>query len=128
MNILVRYGVWFVAVLLLMLTARVLRGKADYTTTLRVAGFAQSAHLLELLGFIPVIGPLARVMALVLSLVGVWIGTATANEMKGWRTILLPVIYILVIVVSVYFIIAAIEGTALTIEGLLQDFGMQPGQ
>jgi len=127
-DILVRYGVWFIAILLLFLAARILRGKADYTTTLRVAGFAQSAHLLELLGFIPVIDPLARILALVLSLIGVWIGIATANELKGWRTILLPVIYVATLVISVYFIIAAIEGTALTIEGLLQDFGAQSGQ
>jgi uncharacterized membrane protein YvlD (DUF360 family) len=127
-DILVRYSVWFIAILLLFLTARILRGKADYTTTLRVAGFAQSAHLLELLGFIPVIGPLARILALVLSLVGVWIGTATANELKGWRTILLPVIYVATVVISVYFIMAAIEGAALTFDGLLQDFGVQSGQ
>ena len=127
-DILVRYSVWFIAILLLFLTARILRGKADYTITLRVAGFAQSAHLLELLGFIPVIGPLARILALVLSLVGVWIGTATANELKGWRTILLPVIYVATVVISVYFIMAAIEGAALTFDGLLQDFGVQSGQ
>ncbi|MEA3441625.1 MAG: phage holin family protein [Chloroflexota bacterium] len=127
-DILVRYGVWFIAILLLWLAARILRGKADYTTTLRVAGFAQSAHLLELLGFIPVIGPLARILALILTLVGVWIGTATANELKGWRTILLPVIYIATVVISVYFIIAVIEGTVLTVDGLLMDFGVQSGQ
>ena len=82
-NILVRYGVWFVSILFLFLAARVLRGKADFPSTLRVAGFAQSAHILELLGFIPVIGPIARFMALILALFGIWIGTTTAHELRA---------------------------------------------
>ena len=122
-NILLRFGIWIVAVLLLYLAAHTLRGKSDYTSTMRVAGFAQSAHIFELAGFIPVIGPLARLTALVLSLVGVMIGTAAANEFKGWRTVLLPVIFVVTIVVSIVFIESVIEGTALTVEGLLSGLG-----
>jgi hypothetical protein len=54
-------------------------------------------------------------------------GTATAHELKGWRSFLLPVIYLATIVISVYFIVAVIEGTAFTLDGLLQDFGLQSG-
>ena len=126
-NILLRYVVWFAAVFILFMAARLLRGKADFTTTLRVAGFAQSAHFLDVLGFLPVIGPLARFLGLVLAFFGVWMGTATAHELKGWRTFLLPVIYLATLVISVYFIVAVIEGTAFTIDGLLQDFGLQSG-
>jgi hypothetical protein len=126
-NILLRYVVWFAAVFILFMAARLLRGKADFTTTLRVAGFAQSAHVLDVLGFLPVIGPLARFLGLTLAFFGVWMGTATAHELKGWRTFLLPVIYLATLVISVYFIVAVIEGTAFTIEGLLQDFGLQSG-
>jgi hypothetical protein len=127
-NILMRYALWFLAILLLYMAARVLRGKANYNSTLRVAGFAQSAHVLELLGFIPVIGPLARILALLLTFFGVWIGTSSAHELKGWRTFLLPVIYIVTIVVTVYFLSAVVQGTALTIDGLLNDFGVASGQ
>jgi hypothetical protein len=126
-NILVRFGVWFVSILFLYLAARVLRGKADFTSTLRVAGFAQSAHILEVLGFIPVIGPIARFMALFLALFGIWIGTATAHELKGWRTILLPLVYVATLVIAVVFLVAVIEGTAFTVDGLLQDIGLIPG-
>ena len=126
-NIFLRYGVWFAAVFFLFMAARLLRGKADFTTTLRVAGFAQSAHFLDLLGFLPVIGPLARFLGLVLAFFGIWMGTATAHELKGWRSFLLPVIYLATLVISVYFIVAVIEGTAFTIDGLLQDFGLQSG-
>ncbi len=123
-NILLRYGLWFVSVLFLFLAARLLRGEKHYTTTLRVAGFAQSAHILELLGFLPVIGPLARLIALLLAIFGVWIGTATAHELSGWRTLLLPVLYITTMVVGVAFLYAAIQGATFAIDSLLVDFGL----
>ena len=123
-NILLRTGVWLVAAIMIFLATRLLRGNANFTSTLRVVGFAQSAHIFELLDFLPVIGPIARIMALLLTFFGVWIGTATANEFKGWRTLLLPVIYIITIVVGVYFLVSVIEGTVLTIEGLGADFGL----
>ena len=122
-SILLRIGVWLLAAILIFIATRLLRGSADFTSTVRVVGFAQSAHVLELIAFLPVIGPVARVLALLLTFFGVWIGTATANEFKGWRTLLLPIVYIVTIVVTVYFLIAVVEGTALTIEGLAEDFG-----
>ena len=126
-NILVRYGLWLLGILVLWIAAVVLRGKADYSTTLRVAGFAQTGHVLEVLGFVPIVGPMARILGLVLALVGVWLGTATAHELKGWRTILLPVIYVVAVVISAYFILAVIEGTGLAVDGLLYNLGVQSG-
>ncbi len=126
-NILTRFIAGFLAVLFIFIATRILRGKLDYTSTLRIAAFAQSAHILELLGFVPVIGPIARFMALLLAFFGVWIGTATANELRGWRTVLLPVIYIAAIVIGFVFILSAIRGTVFTVEGLLMDFGLSGG-
>jgi len=125
-NILLRTAVWFVAILLIFFAGRILRGKADYTTTLRVTGFAQSAHTLELLGFIPVIGPLARFLGLILTLLGVWMGTAQANEFSGWRSILLPVVYIATMAITIVFLIAVIEGTVFTVDGVLLNLGLIP--
>ncbi len=125
-SILVRYVVWFIAILFLYFAARLLRGKANYTETLRVAGFAQTAHILELLVFIPIVGAIARFLAIVLTFFGVWIGSATAHELKGFRAFVLPVIYIVTLVVSVFFLLAIIEGTALATNGLLADFGLVP--
>ncbi|MFC1997198.1 phage holin family protein [Chloroflexota bacterium] len=123
-EILARIGAWLVGIVLLSLAARPLRGKGDFTSTLRVAGFAQSAHILELLGFLPVIGPLARIIAVLLTMLGVWLGTAVANDLKGWRTFLLPVIYILTTLIAVVFLMAAYEGVSVTLEMLLRDFGL----
>jgi uncharacterized membrane protein YvlD (DUF360 family) len=119
-----RIAAWMIGIGLLTMAARPLRGKGDFTRTLRVAGFAQSAHLLEILGFIPVIGPLARISALILGVLGIWIGAAVAQELKGWRTILLPIIYILTTIIAVVFFLAALEGVAFTIESILQSVGL----
>jgi hypothetical protein len=124
LDFLARYGAWFVSVLFLFLTARLLRGTSHYTTTLRVAGFAQSAHILELVGFLPIVGPLARFMALILALFGVWIGVAVAHDLSGWRTLLLPVIFLITVVVGFVFLLAVIQGTELVIENLLAAFGL----
>ena len=124
LNILLRLMFWFVSVLFVYIATRLLRGKRHYTTTMRVAGFAQGAHVLELLEFLPVIGPLARILALLLAFFGVWIGTATAHELSGWRTILLPVIYIVSLIVGVVFLLAVVQGTAFTVQSLLADFGL----
>jgi uncharacterized membrane protein YvlD (DUF360 family) len=127
-NILARFGLWLLAVLVLYITAIILRGKADFTTTMRVAGFAQAAHILELFGFFPVIGPLARFMALILAILGTWIGTAGIQELSGWRSILLPVVFIATLAISIIFLIAVVEGATFTIDGLMLQFGLAPGQ
>jgi hypothetical protein len=36
----------------------------------------------------------------------------------------LPLVYIVTIIVTIYFLIAVVEGTALTIEGLGQSLGL----
>ena len=120
----VHVAAWIFSVILLTLAARPLRGKGDFTRTLRVAGFAQSAHVLELLGFIPVVAPLSRLLAVLLSVIGLWLGTAIAHELKGWRTILLPVIYILTTIVAVVFSMAALQGFSITFDAMIRAFGL----
>jgi len=123
-EVLIRIGAWVIGVLLLGFAARTLRGKGDFTSTLRVAGFAQSAHVLELLGFIPVVGPLSRFIAVLLAIVGLWLGVVVAHDLKGWRTILLPVIYIFTTIVAVVFILAVLQGISITFEGFMEFLGL----
>jgi len=84
-----------------------------------------NAHLLEIFGFLPVIGPAVRFLALLLAFFGVWIGVSTAHELRGWRTLLLPVIFIATTVITVVFLAGVIEGTTLAVDSLLQDFGIE---
>jgi hypothetical protein len=123
-DILLRYILWFVAVLFLFMAARLLRGKRHYTSTMRVAGFAQSAHILELLGFLPLIGPMMRFISLLMVLFGIWVGTSAAHELHGWRTFLLPVLYLSAFVIGVFFLFAVIQGTGFALNSLLIDLGL----
>ena len=123
-EIFARIAGWLVGIALLTLAARPLRGKGDFSSTVRAVGFAQSAHVIELLGFLPVIGPLARISAILLTVLGVWIGSVVAQDLKGWRTILLPVVYILTTIIAVVFLLTALEGVTLTLESILQSFGL----
>ena len=91
-----------------------------------MAGFAQSAHVLELLDFIPIVGNLMRFLAMLLTFFAVWIGVATAHELRGWRTFLLPVIYLLSLAIGFISLIAFISGTGFAFETLMSDFGLMP--
>jgi len=62
-----------------------------------------------------------------LAFFGVWIGASTAHELRDWRTLLLPVIFIATTVITVVFLSGVLEGTAFAIENLLQDFGFVSG-
>jgi len=84
--------------------------------------------VLEILGFVPVIGPLMRMIALLLAFFGVWIGTATANKLSGLRAFLIPVVYILVVVFGVIFTVAAIRGVSISVNAVLNAFGWSAGQ
>jgi len=71
-----------------------------------------------------VIGPLARIIAVPLTIIGIWMGTVVAHDLKGWRTILLPVIYILTSIIAVAFLMAAYEGVTITLETIIQSLGL----
>jgi uncharacterized membrane protein YvlD (DUF360 family) len=122
-DILLRLVLWFFSVLIVFFAARVLRGRQRYTATMRAAGFAQSAHLIQLLGLIPAIGGAARFIAMLVSFFGVWMGAAAVHELKGWRTLILPVLYILIMVITLAFLAAALAGAAYTWRSVLDALG-----
>lgn len=121
-DIAIRYSLWLVAVLFLYTATHILRGKADYSTTLRISGFTLSAHIFELLGLIPAFSQFGHFLSLVITLFGVWYGISIVNNLKGWKTILLPLIYLISVVVLFVFIQSAISGTTLTIDLLTKNY------
>lgn len=121
-----RFVLWFITIIFMQITARLLRGKASFAATFRVVSFAQGAHILELLNFIPVIGPLARSLSTLLAIVAVWVGMITAHKLRGWRTLLIPVVYILIIGVTVVFLTAIVQGITVSLQAILSEFGWNP--
>ena len=119
-----RYGLWVLTVLLIHGTAHVLRGKADFTQTFRVMGFAQAVSLLGVLGFLPAIGPFALAAVSLLSLFVSWLSVAEAHAFRGWRTLLLPVLYFVVMIVGSSYLSSLSAGLNLALDVLLR--GLRP--
>jgi hypothetical protein len=119
-----RIVLWPIVALLLQITARLLLGKGTYTSTFRVMGFAYAGYLLILLSVVPVIGPLAKIIGFLLAFLGVWSGVAQAHDLRGWRTLLLPVLAVIVFAVVGVVLRALFLGAALTIESVLAELGL----
>jgi len=115
---------WFVTVLLIYMAGRILRGKGTYTSVLRAVGFAQGIYLLDVFSLIPAITPVVRFIISLLVFIAIWIGVSTAHDLKGWRTLILPVVYVLVAIVGFVIINSIFGGFGLTIESLAIDFGL----
>jgi hypothetical protein len=119
-----RFVAWPFVVLFLLMTARLLGGKASYTSTFRVTGFAYAGYWLAVLSFVPVVGPLFRVIGFLLAFLGSWLGTAQAHQLRGWRTLLLPIVFLMVVIVVGVVLRALLAGAAITVESLMQDVGL----
>ena len=119
-----RVVLWPVVALLMQLTARLLGGKGNYTSTFRVLGFAYAGYLIGLLAFIPVVGPAAEFVASIVAFLGVWIGTAQAHQLRGWRTLLLPVLYIIVLLIVAILLDVLLLGALLSLESLFAALGL----
>jgi uncharacterized membrane protein YvlD (DUF360 family) len=117
---------WLVALAVMFGAARLLGGKGSYTATLRGVGFGSVGYLLVLLALLPPLAPLARPLALVVGFFGTWLGAAEANELRGWRALLLPVAYVLLFVVIVFGIYVLLAGAKLSLASLAQALGLTP--
>ncbi|MEA3441672.1 MAG: phage holin family protein [Chloroflexota bacterium] len=121
-----RMALWPITVLIVYVAARILRGNGNYTTTFRAMGFASTAYVLDLLGFIPVIGPLVRIIVSLLALVALWMGVSEAHELRGWRSLLIPIGAILVFALTIFILGTLSQGFVITIDSLGMDFGLIP--
>jgi hypothetical protein len=119
--IIARLVAWPFIVLFLLMAARVLGGKASYTSTFRVTGFAYFGYWLALLSVIPVVGPLFRAIGFLLAFLGVWLGAAQAHQLRGWRTVVVPIVFVIVVAVVGVILRALFLGAAITIDALFQD-------
>jgi uncharacterized membrane protein YvlD (DUF360 family) len=117
---------WLLALGVAFGAARLLGGKGSYSATFRGVGFGSVGYLLAFLALFAPIAPLARPLALVVGFFGSWLGAAEANQLRGWRVLLLPVVYVLLFVVIVAGIYILLTGAKLTLASLGQALGITP--
>jgi hypothetical protein len=120
----VRFLGWFLAVLVVFGAGRLLGGRGSFTATLRGVGFAQTMYLLELLALIPSLSSLVQLITSILVFVATWMAGLEAHQSRGWRSLLLPVAQLLVVVLSVVVLGSLIAGAEFTVEALLQEAGL----
>ncbi len=125
-TLLVEIGLWIVAVLGLTAAGYLLTRKGEFTKTFRAVGFAQSASLLALIGLIPVMKSAISFFILVWTFLAVWLAASTATETRGWRSILLPIVAYIVVVVGIATVGMLSTGAEFTIEAVLSIFGIVP--
>ena len=123
---LTRYGLWLVAVLTIHATAHILRGKGKLTQTFRAMGFAQTVSLFELLRIIPAISPLVIAVVTIYSLFVAWLAVAEAHQFRGWRTLLLPILYFGLLTIGGVLISQMSGVLSLALQPLLQQLGISP--
>jgi uncharacterized membrane protein YvlD (DUF360 family) len=119
---------FFISIIVLFGAGYLLTGKGTFARTVRAVGFAQSPTLLLLFA---IYQPLAHVVVFivtVMTLIGVWMGAAEAHETTGWKTAVLPIIYLFLYVVGAAAIVIILGGAVVTLESILEALGiMVPG-
>ena len=89
-------------------------------------GFVQTVELLGLLRFIEPVAPLVFVGVVLLSLFGAWIAVAEAHRLRGPRTLALPILYFIILVLGGLAVASLFNGSGFALETVLQRFGIAP--
>ncbi len=115
---------WLVAVLVVYAAGRLLSRKGSFTATMRAMGFARTVALVELLAYIPVVAPLAHFLTVLMTVLAVWMAAAEAHGTKGWRTLLLPLLVFVLIILAPVVAVALLSGGVLALGTLLTALGI----
>jgi len=114
----IRWAAWLLVVLAVFAAGRLLTRRGTYTRTMRALGFSYAATIFTLLTLIPALAPLANLIAFLVTFLAAWMGASEAHEARGWRSILLPVVAVAVVVVAPAVTLALLSGAAFTIQSL----------
>jgi hypothetical protein len=121
-----RIGLWVLAVLMVFAAGRILSGKGKFTTTMRAMGFAQTAWFLSVLTLITPVAPVARLLTVLVAFFAAWIGAAEAHETKGWRTVVLPITAVIILIVVMFVLRSLLTGAEFAFSALFGDLGVTP--
>lgn len=99
------YGIW------VLLYAKVLGGRADLRGFFGTTSLFAAPHLLNVFGFIPVLGPLFAVIAYFWGL-GIYVkGAAVSNEISAGRALVAVVLPVIIFSIVILMLLAAVVAT-----------------
>ena len=119
-----RVATWLVSVLAVVAAGRVLRARRGFSPTLRSLGFAQVAWVLQGILALTPVGPVARFLATLYHFVAVWMAASEGQNVRGWRSLLLPFIAILVMVILSLSAKLILSGAAFTLTAVFGELGI----
>ncbi|MCB0046769.1 MAG: phage holin family protein [Caldilineaceae bacterium] len=119
--------VWFSVILAMTVAGRLITRRTNIGRMVRTAGFASSVLLLSLLALIPPLRSAVMALIMVWSFVALWMAGAVADKTDGWRTLLLPVLALLVWIAGAALVGMMASGVEFTLQSILQSFGITPG-
>lgn len=114
------------SLVVLNLAGFLLTRKAASARTFRTIGFAQSVAALGIFGFFPFLTSLTHLIVLVLGFLTTWMGAAKAYELRGWRTLLLPVVVYLIMIFGTVIVEFLLSGAQFSVQSVLSAFSLQP--
>jgi len=115
---------YFIAVAIVYGAGFLLTRKGSFSRTFRAVGFAQTPAVLLIFTLYQPLANVVIVIVTAMTLIGVWMGTAEAFETSGWKTAVLPFIYILLFVVGTAAVLVILSGTVVTVESVLETLGI----
>lgn len=118
---------WLVVVLAVYATGRLLTHQGNYTRTMRAMGFAQITLVLELFTLITPFAPVMRVVTTLLHFMAVWLAAVEAHNTRGWRTVLFPVVALVVLVIAFLAVAGIVGSLELTVGSILGTLGLTGG-
>ena len=122
--IVVRLLFFFFSVAVVFAAGWVLTKRGNFTRTFRAMGFAQSVGILALLTPLLPFAGVIRSLMLVMGFLTTWLGVATAHEVRGWRTALLPILAVLVTIIGSAIVSILLSGASYTVDAILIDLGL----
>lgn len=115
---------FFAAGFIIFIAGRLLSPTGHFTRTLRTFGFAMVTLLIGLLGLIPVLREVAAAVALLAVIAATWMAAAAAHEVKGWRTVIFPVVYVLAALLVPAVIAVLVSGAQMGLDAILSQLGI----
>jgi uncharacterized membrane protein YvlD (DUF360 family) len=122
----ITFVLYFVNILMVYLAARLLRGKANYTQTFRAYSFGNTIYAFAIFALIPGLEQIIRLVVVIGAVIAIWVAVSEAHRILGWRTLVLPFLTIIMLVIVSAAIGLFVAGTEMSINALMNAFGLTP--
>ena len=123
-TVLAAFFFWTLAVLLVFAGGWLLTKQGSFTQTLRALGFAHIVYLFTIFALLPNFRTSVNFAILIWGFLCVWMGAATAHRTRGWRTLVLPLVVMLVYVVGTAIVGVLLAGAEFTFQAVIAELGL----